>query len=137
MSQLNGTDGPATDASFEVLDTDTTMRKMPQKKSHSIFTPVEEGRSSKKVAPRRKSLLEESRSSKKVAPRRKSLLEESRSILWAIIRSQYLASFTPEALDKRSNMSTRLEVSRWRRDFLNFLHVPLTRIASKSQAEEQ
>ncbi|KAG6127709.1 hypothetical protein E4U28_008510 [Claviceps purpurea] len=49
------------------------MRKMPQKKSHSIFTPVEEGRSSKKVAPRRKSLLEESRSSKKVAPRRKSL----------------------------------------------------------------
>ncbi|KAG6117843.1 hypothetical protein E4U13_000763 [Claviceps humidiphila] len=86
-----------------LLNTDTAIKKMPQKKSHSIFTPIEESRSilSQHLA----SFTSEAQSVKPdPAP---SALNRSQSDASARGGS----SASPQ-LKKRSNMSTSLEVSR-------------------------
>ncbi|KAG5959392.1 hypothetical protein E4U57_000729 [Claviceps arundinis] len=86
-----------------LLNTDTAIKKMPQKKSHSIFTPIEESRSilSQHLA----SFTSEAQSVKPdPAP---SALNRSQSDASACGGS----SASPQ-LKKRSNMSTSLEVSR-------------------------
>ncbi|KAG5940590.1 hypothetical protein E4U60_000430 [Claviceps pazoutovae] len=86
-----------------LLNTDTAIKKMPQKKSHSIFTPIEESRSilSQHLA----SFTSEAQSVKPdSAP---SALNRSQSDASARGGS----SASPQ-LKKRSNMSTSLEVSR-------------------------